>query len=108
MGLFDDEATDDAGGKWRTEDDGASSRPAEALSDYVRVASRSNARFSATLILAGYSLGVPSASTTSNEYASSSAANDDADADDPSERIHQSWLRVDAHADALLRSNDPG
>ena len=72
--------------------DGSSSCSVEALSDFIHSVSRSNARFSTPLVLAGYSL-----LATSNVDSSVDVNN-----------IHETWLDVDNYIDTLLRSNDPG
>ncbi|KAL3796382.1 hypothetical protein HJC23_004179 [Cyclotella cryptica] len=82
MGLFSqtenkDQAPDD------------SSCSVNALADYLYAVSRSNARFSAPIILAGYSLVANAPPTLSVEH------------------IHESWLDIDEYIDKLLRSNGP-
>jgi urease accessory protein UreF len=79
--------------------DGTSSCSAEALSDYVHSVSRSNARFSTPLILAGFSL-LAFPSITGNISTSSHAM--DANV------VHQTWLDIDDYVDTLMISNGPG
>lgn len=79
--------------------DNDSSCSTEALSDYIASVSRSNARFSTPLILAGYSLLVPVLETRTL-----SASRPDFDA----KGAHKLWLGIDAYANALLLSNEPG
>jgi urease accessory protein len=67
-----------------------SSCSVDALEDYIYSVSRSNARVSAPIILAAYSL-VTNASSSLNI-----------------DQMHQSWLDIDHHTDTLLKSNGPG
>jgi len=65
----------------------------DAISDYIHAVTRSSARFSTPLILAGYSLLVPSLSTENAIDVN---------------QMHQSWLEIDAYVNTLLSSNEPG
>ena len=81
----------------RSMSDSTSSCSSEAISDYIHAVSRSTARFSTPLILAGYSLLVP---MSSNGTVMTSAVD--------VKKIHQSWLEIDTYANSLLLSNEPG
>ncbi|KAL7542456.1 hypothetical protein ACHAWF_007181 [Thalassiosira exigua] len=70
-----------------------------ALSDFVHSVSRSNARFSAPLVLAGYSLLAPTLILREGSC-SSRALN--------VRNIHKLWMDIDAHADTYLVCNEPG
>jgi len=93
MNLFIDEEKEammknHSSDQWSMRSDDSSSCSIEALSDYIHSVSRSNARFSTPLILAGYSL--PASPCIDVNQA------------------HQTWLDIDAYADTLLLSNEPG
>ena len=79
--------------------DSTSSCSSEAISDYIHSVSRSTARFSTPLILAGYSLLVP---MSSNGTAMTSPLAIDV------KETHQSWIEIDTYANSLLLSNEPG
>lgn len=102
MKLFIAESTMEnniADQSWYNMGDSTSSCSAEAISDYIHAVSRSTARFSAPFILAGYSLLVPK---SSNSTAMASPLAVDV------EQMHQSWLKIDAYANTVLLSNEPG
>ena len=65
----------------------------DTISDYIYAVSRSSARFSTPLILAGYSLLVPSLRTENAIDIN---------------HMYQSWLEIDAYVNTLLSSNEPG
>ena len=75
---------------WLAKSDDSSSCSVEALSDYIHSVSRSNSRFSAPLVLAGYSL-LESRGLTLD-----------------TKQIHQSWLDIDEYVNTILLSNEPG
>ncbi|KAL7476360.1 hypothetical protein ACHAW6_002228 [Cyclotella cf. meneghiniana] len=66
-----------------------SSCSVNALADYIYAVSRSTARFSAPIILGGYSLDANASPTLSVEH------------------VYESWVDIDEYVDTLLRSNAP-
>jgi urease accessory protein UreF/urease accessory protein UreH len=82
-----------------SERDSTSSCSSEAISNYIHAVSRSTARFSTPLILAGYSLLVP---VSRNGAAMTLPLAVDV------KEMHQSWLEIDTYANSLLLSNEPG
>jgi len=93
MNLFIDEGKEatmknHSSDQWSIRSDDSSSCSIEALSDYIHSVSRSNARFSTPLVMAGYSLLASPCADVNN--------------------AHQTWLDIDAYADTLLLSNEPG
>ena len=64
----------------------------DTISDYIHAVTRSSARFSTPLILAGYSLLVLNSTENAIDF----------------NQMHQSWLEIDAYVNTLLSSNEPG
>jgi hypothetical protein len=64
----------------------------DAISDYIHAVTRSSARFSTPLILAGYSLLVLNSTENAIDF----------------NQMHRSWLEIDAYVNTLLSSNEPG